>query len=160
MGSAALRERQVFVGGLPRLTTESDMFRFFSCYGQIDDVKLVLDPRTGMSKRFGFITFADVANAEELKAKKVVNFGKGFMVNVGSVKKNQGAAASNDESESGSSQQMFKLGSESSADDLAAEMQSMVMEDDNVGIAARLVPHVLQLRIGSHHSEELWQPGR
>lgn len=130
MGSAALRERQVFVGGLPRLTTESDMFRFFSCYGQIDDVKLVLDPRTGMSKRFGFITFADVANAEELKAKKVVNFGKGFMVNVGSVKKNQGAAASNDESESGSSQQMFKLGSESSADDLAAEMQSMVMEDD------------------------------
>ena len=48
---------------------------------------------------------------EELKAKKVVNFGKGFMVNVGGVKKNQGAAASNDESESGSSRQMFKLGS-------------------------------------------------
>ena len=130
MGSAALRERQVFVGGLPRLTTESDMLRFFSCYGQIDDVKLVLDPRTGMSKRFGFITFADVATAEELKAKKLVNFGKGFMVNVGGVKKNQGAAASNDESESGSSQQMFKLGSESSADDLAAEIRSMVMEDD------------------------------
>ena len=60
----------------------------------------------------------------------MVNFGKGFMVNVGGVKKNQGTAASNDESESGSSQQMFKLGSESSADDLAAEMQSMVMEDD------------------------------
>ena len=130
MGSAALRERQVFVGGLPRLSTESDMFRFFSSYGQIDDVILVLDSRTGMSKRFGFITFADVATAEELKAKKVVNFGKGFMVNVGGVKKNQGTAASNDESESGSSQQMFKLGSESSADDLAAEMQSMVMEDD------------------------------
>ena len=130
MGSAAMRERQVFVGGLPRLSTESDMFRLFSSYGQIDDVKLVLDPRTGMSKRFGFITFADVATAEELKAKKVVKFGKGVMVNVGGVKKNQGTAASNDESESGSSQQMFKLGSESSADDLAAEMQSMVMEDD------------------------------
>ena len=61
------------------------------------------------------------------------------MVNVGGVKKNQGAAASNDESESGSSQQMFKLGSESPADDLAAEMQSMVMEDDASGIAGRLV---------------------
>jgi len=127
-GSAALRERQVFVGGLPRLTTESELFRFFSTYGQVDDVKIVLDAQTGLSKRFGFITFAERAAAEELKAKKVVNFRKGFMLNVGSAKKNHGTSASKDTSDAGSSQHV--LGSESSADDLAAEMQSMAMEDD------------------------------
>ena len=63
-------ERQVFVGGLPRLSTESDMFRFFSSHGQIDDVKLVLDSRTGMSKRFGFITFADVATRRSSRRKR------------------------------------------------------------------------------------------
>ena len=120
--------RQVFVGGLPRLTTESELFRFFSTYGQVDDVKIVLDAQTGLSKRFGFITFAERAAAEELKAKKVVNFRKGFMLNVGSAKKNHGTSASKDTSDAGSSQHV--LGSESSADDLAAEMQSMAMEDD------------------------------
>ena len=53
MGSAALRERQVFVGGLPRLTTESDMFRFFSLLRADRRRKIsAFDPRTGMSKRF------------------------------------------------------------------------------------------------------------
>lgn len=80
----------MFVGCLPPEAEAVHLGDFFSDYGNVVEAKIVLD-RDGRSKRFGFVTFSNSDNVEELIKKRGVIF-KGKMINVGpAVKKNVSA---------------------------------------------------------------------
>lgn len=51
-------EKKVFIGGLGRNITESDIREYFGKYGEIINVDLKTDPYTGQSRGFGFVQFA------------------------------------------------------------------------------------------------------
>ena len=48
---------KIYVGNLSYETTEDGLRSHFMQYGNIDDLKLIMDRETGRSKGFGFITF-------------------------------------------------------------------------------------------------------
>ncbi|KAK6256414.1 hypothetical protein SCA6_017719 [Theobroma cacao] len=46
-----------FIGGLPRETTRVQFFKHCHKYGEIKDSVIMLDPRTGIPRGFGFVTY-------------------------------------------------------------------------------------------------------
>ncbi|WRX21521.1 RNA recognition motif domain - like 10, partial [Theobroma cacao] len=46
-----------FIGGLPRETTRVQFFKLCHKYGEIKDSVIMLDPRTGIPRGFGFVTY-------------------------------------------------------------------------------------------------------
>ncbi|KAI0351607.1 hypothetical protein OH77DRAFT_1410783 [Trametes cingulata] len=61
-----LRNTRYFVGGLSHSTTSDSMRAFFSQYGKVVDCTVMVDRETGRSKGFGFVTFEDASNTEQL----------------------------------------------------------------------------------------------
>ena len=65
----------LFVGNFSWNLWEEDMRELFTPYGEIEEVKLIVDRMTGRSKGFGFVKFVneeDAARAmEELNDKEV-----------------------------------------------------------------------------------------
>lgn len=58
---------KLFVGGLAWATTETSLRSVCEPYGEIEEVKVVVDQNTGRSKGFGFVTFTDEASATRFK---------------------------------------------------------------------------------------------
>ncbi|KAB5584550.1 hypothetical protein PHYPO_G00108870 [Pangasianodon hypophthalmus] len=56
---------RIFVGGIDVKTNENDLRRFFSQYGTIKEVKIVID-RAGVSKGYGFVTFETPEDAQKI----------------------------------------------------------------------------------------------
>lgn len=56
---------QIYIGNLPYRTNERDLRKRFSEYGQISDVRIVKDRRTGRSKGYAFITFSNHREAKK-----------------------------------------------------------------------------------------------
>jgi cold-inducible RNA-binding protein len=50
---------KLYVGNLPYSTTEEDLRKLFSQYGNVDSVAVITDRDTGRSKGFGFVEFPD-----------------------------------------------------------------------------------------------------
>ncbi|KAH9856412.1 hypothetical protein C2E23DRAFT_944544 [Lenzites betulinus] len=61
-----LRNTRYFVGGLSHSTTSDSMRTFFSQYGKVVDCTVMVDRETGRSKGFGFVTFEDSSNTDQL----------------------------------------------------------------------------------------------
>ena len=57
--------KKVFAGGLPWEAEDSDLSAAFSHFGPVEDAKVIMDKETGKSRGFGFVTFADDADADE-----------------------------------------------------------------------------------------------
>ena len=68
-------KKKLYVGNLPYTTTADELKTAFSEFGEIVDAVIISDKRTGSSKGFGFIEFADEAAAT--KAVEAMN-GKDF----------------------------------------------------------------------------------
>ncbi|KAH7289961.1 hypothetical protein KP509_30G025800 [Ceratopteris richardii] len=60
---------RLFVGGLSFTTEEEGLGTAFSKYGEVVDVRIVLDRESGRSRGFGFVTFLSEADAETAKDK-------------------------------------------------------------------------------------------
>jgi RNA recognition motif-containing protein len=45
----------IYVGNIPFSTTDEDLNRIFSQYGQVHSAKVIMDRETGRSKGFGFV---------------------------------------------------------------------------------------------------------
>ncbi|XP_076871802.1 protein boule-like isoform X2 [Brachyhypopomus gauderio] len=56
---------RIFVGGIDVKTNENDLRRFFSQFGVIKEVKIVID-RAGVSKGYGFVTFESKEDAQKI----------------------------------------------------------------------------------------------
>ena len=69
--------KKLFVGNMPYSMTNDDLTKLFEGYGQLDEVRIIMDRMTGRSKGFGFVTVADDAMADkamaELNGKEMEN---------------------------------------------------------------------------------------
>ncbi len=63
-----MSQSKIYVGNLPYNATEDELRDFFTQYGNIEEVKLIVDFNTGRSKGFGFITFATAEASESALA--------------------------------------------------------------------------------------------
>ena len=66
----------IYVGNLPHKTTEDELRQAFAEFGQVTEVRLIMDKFSGESKGFGFVEMPSKAEAE--KAIEAMN-GKEFM---------------------------------------------------------------------------------
>lgn len=55
----------LYVGYLPHTIDDDGLIALFSPFGKIEDIKLIKDRMTGMSKGYGFVKFADAASAAQ-----------------------------------------------------------------------------------------------
>jgi len=53
----------IFVGNLSYSSSEEDLRRHFSAYGEIKSIKIPTDRATGRQKGFGFVNFSSSADA-------------------------------------------------------------------------------------------------
>ena len=56
-GKEHIHERSVFVGGLPYGIDDEELRTVFQKYGDVESVRVVREPKTGVGKGFGFVTF-------------------------------------------------------------------------------------------------------
>lgn len=54
--------RKLFVGGLSWETTQENLQRYFSRYGEVIDCVVMKNSESGRSRGFGFVTFSDPGN--------------------------------------------------------------------------------------------------
>lgn len=54
--------RKLFVGGLSWETTQENLQRYFSRYGEVIDCVVMKNSESGRSRGFGFVTFSDPSN--------------------------------------------------------------------------------------------------
>lgn len=66
----------IYAGNLPHETTEDELRQAFAKFGQVTEVRLIMDKFSGESKGFGFVEMPSKAEAE--KAIEEMN-GKEFM---------------------------------------------------------------------------------
>ena len=59
-----MNQSKIYVGSLAYETTADELQDFFAKYGEIAEVKLILDRETGRSRGFAFITYADQQGAQ------------------------------------------------------------------------------------------------
>lgn len=59
-----MSQAKIYVGNLSYDATSDDLENFFAKFGEITDVKLIIDRETNRSKGFGFITFATQDSAQ------------------------------------------------------------------------------------------------
>jgi hypothetical protein len=62
------KEFEVFVGGLDKDATESDLRKVFSEVGEITEVRLMMNPATKKNKGFAFLRYANVEQARRAVA--------------------------------------------------------------------------------------------
>ena len=70
-----MSQPKIYVGNLSYNTTEDELRDFFSQYGTIEDIKLIIDFNTGRSKGFGFITYASDQDCENAIAANGADLG-------------------------------------------------------------------------------------
>lgn len=70
-----MSQSKIYVGNLSYNTSEDELRDYFSQYGNIEDIKLIIDFNTGRSKGFGFITYASVQSCENAIAANGVDLG-------------------------------------------------------------------------------------
>ena len=56
---------KLLVRNLDRLTTEEELVNIFKEFGEIEYCTLVMDPKSGSSKGFGFIEMPNISEAKE-----------------------------------------------------------------------------------------------
>eukprot|EP00808_Paulinella_micropora_P016271 g71932.t1 len=75
-GGGGEHVRKLFVGGLPRHVSSSMLAYHFGQYGQLLNAVVMLDRRTGLSRGFGFVTFAESSSIEAVLATAQIIEGK------------------------------------------------------------------------------------
>lgn len=86
-----MNQPEIYVGNFPYETKKEEIQDFFSQYGEISDVKLIMDFETGQSKGFGFIKFASQQECENALSANGVEFGnRKLRVNMAQSKDNRG----------------------------------------------------------------------
>lgn len=85
--------RKIFVAKLSFDTTEDDLKEHFEEYGELEDVRINRDQKTGKSKGFGFITFTDVSGVDAAQAARPHKITRREVMTVRSIRKDQQGSA-------------------------------------------------------------------
>lgn len=86
-----MQNNKLFVGSLPWSISSDKLQELFSQYGEITEAIVITDRDTGRSKGFGFVTFAQEADAKkalEMDGKEVE--GRTIVVNVAKPREDRG----------------------------------------------------------------------
>lgn len=86
-----MQNNKLFVGSLPWSISSDKLQELFSQYGEITEAIVITDRDTGRSKGFGFITFAQEADAKkalEMDGKEIE--GRTIVVNVAKPREERG----------------------------------------------------------------------
>lgn len=59
------QKNKLYVGNLPYAIKDDELLEMFSQFGEISEAKVITDKFSGRSKGFGFVTFAQDADAEK-----------------------------------------------------------------------------------------------
>ena len=59
---------RLYVGNLSFETTESTLQQAFAAFGEVTDVKIIMDRDTGRSRGFGFVSMGDAESARNAAA--------------------------------------------------------------------------------------------
>lgn len=87
-----MQNNKLFVGSLPWSISSDKLQELFSQYGEITEAIVITDRDTGRSKGFGFITFAQEADAKkalEMDGKEIE--GRTIVVNVAKPREERGS---------------------------------------------------------------------
>ena len=60
--------KRLFVGGLSWGTQDEGLREKFAEFGEVTDAKVIMDRETGRSRGFGFVTYAEDADADRAVA--------------------------------------------------------------------------------------------
>ena len=60
--------KKLFVGNLDWGTTQEELQELFAAYGAVEEAIIINDKFSGRSKGFGFVTFAEDADADKATA--------------------------------------------------------------------------------------------
>ena len=60
--------KKLFVGGIPWATTSDDLQQLFSAHGTVSSATVITDKMSGRSRGFGFVEFANDAEADAATA--------------------------------------------------------------------------------------------
>jgi heterogeneous nuclear ribonucleoprotein A1/A3 len=78
-----MQNNKLFIGSLPWSITNEKLQELFSQYGEITEAIVITDRATGRSKGFGFVTFAQEADAKKALEKDGTEVeGRTIVVNV------------------------------------------------------------------------------
>ena len=80
-GSSDIHSNRVFVGGFQASIVENDLYYYFSKFGVINNVEIIYDNKTGISKCFGFVECANPQIAQDILSKKHQLNGRAMDVN-------------------------------------------------------------------------------
>ena len=85
-------KKKLFVGNLPWSVNNDSLREMFAAYGEVVEAVIISDRYTGRSKGFGFVTFANEADAEKAAAEmanKEIE-GRKIVVNVAKPREDRG----------------------------------------------------------------------
>ncbi len=60
-----MSQKKLFIGNLSFRATEEELNDAFVQYGELEEVKIILDRETGRSRGFAFVSYTDEAAAKE-----------------------------------------------------------------------------------------------
>lgn len=80
----------LFVGNLSPDTSEADLKKAFSEFGNIVSVKILIDPTTGMPRGFGFVEMAGKTEAYDAMLNLDCTYLKGTIISVKEAKPKAG----------------------------------------------------------------------
>ncbi len=63
-----MQQNKLFVGNLAFRATEDELQEVFGQYGELEEVKIIMDRETGRSRGFAFVTYTDTASAKDALA--------------------------------------------------------------------------------------------
>ncbi|XP_028758215.1 organelle RRM domain-containing protein 2, mitochondrial [Neltuma alba] len=78
--SSTLTSPRLFVSGLSRLTTDEKLKEAFAPFGQLVEAKIITDRISGRSKGFGFVSYANIDDAEKAKEGMNAKFLDGWVI--------------------------------------------------------------------------------
>lgn len=70
-----MSQNKLFVGNLAFSSSEQDLEEVFGQYGELQEVKIIMDRDTGRSRGFGFVSYVNAADAEAALAANGQNLG-------------------------------------------------------------------------------------
>jgi cold-inducible RNA-binding protein len=83
---------QIYVGNLPYRVDENDLQNYFSRFGAIQSIRIVRNFRTGRSKGYAFVTYANTKQAvEALAAHGGDLYGRSMVVRIAKSRQQQHA---------------------------------------------------------------------
>ncbi|CAO2824100.1 unnamed protein product [Amaranthus hypochondriacus] len=78
--SSTLTSPKLFVSGLSKFTNDEKLKEAFAPFGQLLEARVIVDRPTGISKGFGFVTYASIEEANKAREEMNAKFLDGWVI--------------------------------------------------------------------------------